>query len=64
MPGSFLPTWLWLWAPLLFLLVVPVLLVFYPEQAQDLIGEENGIVELATVLVLVPAVMFGFYCQS
>jgi len=64
MAKTFLPAWLWLWIPLLFLLMVPLLFVFFPGQAQDLIGEENGIPELATPAVLLLGVIFGFYCHS
>jgi hypothetical protein len=63
-PGLPLPTWLWLWAPLLFLLTVPILLIVFPEHAQELIGEENGIPDLATPIVLVPAIIFGFRCHA
>jgi hypothetical protein len=61
---SLLPVWLWVWTPLLFLLVVPVLYLTVPEQAQGLIGEENGIPDLATPMVLIPAVIFGIRCHA
>ena len=64
MTKSSLPEWLWLWAPLLFLLTVPFLLIFFPGHAQDLIGEENGVPDLATPIVLIPSIVFGFRCYS
>ena len=61
--GVPLPAWLWLWAPLFCLLVVPALFIYFPEHAQELIGEENGIPDLATPIVLIPAIIFGFRCH-
>ena len=64
MSKSLLPDWLWIWVPLLFLLIVPILFALFPGHAQDLIGEENGIPDLATPIILIPAIVFGFRCHS
>ena len=64
MSKSLLPDWLWIWVPLLFLLIVPILFILFPGHAQDLIGEENGIPDLATPMVLIPAIVFGFRCLA
>lgn len=57
-----LPSWLWLWVPLLFLLTVPAALVFFPGHAQDLIGSEYGITELSTPAILLVAIIAGVHC--
>lgn len=63
-PGIPLPAWLWLWGPLSCLLVVPALYIFSPENAQELIGRENGIPDLATPIVLIPGIIAGFLCHA
>ena len=63
-PAFPLPAWLWLWGPLACLLVVPALFIFFPENAQKLIGKENGIPDLATPVVLVPGIIAGFLCHA
>ena len=63
-PGISLPAWLWLWAPLLFLLLVPALFILFPENAQELIGRENGIPDLATPIVLIAGIIAGFLCRT
>ena len=62
--GFPLPAWLWLWGPLSCLLVVPALFIFFPEHAQKLIGDENGIPDLATPIVLIPGIIAGFLCHA
>lgn len=59
-----LPSWLWLWAPLLFLLTVPAAFIFSPNYAQDLIGSENGVTELATPAILLVAIFSGIRCYA
>lgn len=54
-----LPTWLWLWFPIALALFLLSLIVFYPHLIAPLINAEGGIVELATPLILLPAVISG-----
>jgi len=42
---------------------VPFLFLFFPGHADKLIGEENGIPDLATPIVLIPAIIFGIRCH-
>jgi len=54
-----LKSWLWLWLPLLMFSVIVICgMTNYPAYNKYFIGE-FGIIELATPLVLLPAIIFG-----
>ena len=54
-----LPRWLWLWFPILLAGFLLGLILFSPQHVKLLINREGGLVELATPLMLVPAVCYG-----
>lgn len=56
-----LPSWLWLWLPLLLLLPLAGVLIFAPDLVKW-IGAEEGVVELGTPIILVPAIISGIQC--
>ena len=57
-----LPVWLWLGLPLLFLLFIIIIIGFFPKQIKFVIEQENGVVELGTTLILIPAIYAGIRC--
>lgn len=62
-PGSSeLPRWLWLWTPIVFLLFILIMIGIDEKQARFLVGDEFGLVEPATALILIPAVYAGIKC--
>ena len=57
-----LPTWLWLALPILFFIYILVVIVFFPAYIKPVIEQENGVVELGTVIVLLPGIFVGILC--
>jgi len=57
--GHELPRWLWLWAPLLFLVFLLIANLIDQAFFQEWIQNEQGLVELATPLVLVFGMIYG-----
>ncbi len=57
-----LPNWLWLWFPILILVLLAVSLFFDYDLTRKLIGEEGGLIELATPIILLPAIYAGIHC--
>ena len=56
---NLLPQWLWLWFPIALALFLLCLILFFPHLIKPMISREGGFVELATPLLLMPAVIFG-----
>ena len=50
----------WLWLPLTSLAVFATIVFFFPHLAPAWIESENGLVELGTVILLLPAIVSGF----
>ena len=57
-----LPSWLWLWFPLCILMLLFAVHLYDYKLVRHLIGEEGGFIELATPLVLLPAIYAGIIC--
>jgi hypothetical protein len=73
-----LPNWLWLYFPLLILILIILIFYFLSSTggisksfvynryhynlADFLINSENGLVELGTVVILFPAIIYGICC--
>ena len=54
---------LWLYIPVTMLLLIIFVAAFFPSNlVNNLINHENGVIELSTVLVLIPGVIFGLFC--
>ena len=58
-PELFLPAWLCLVLPVLFLIFVIAIIIFFPAQIDPIIERENGLVELGTSIVLLPGIFTG-----
>ncbi len=59
-PLPVLPTWVWLWMPLLFIPAVSMVRGISLPVYESFIESELGILETITVLALIPAVVIGF----
>lgn len=58
-----LSVWVWLWGPIALLILLVGIIIFCPEDLMRfLINSENGLVELGTPLLYVPAVIAGLCC--
>ena len=58
-PEAILSAWLWLVLPVLFLIFILAVIIFFPSYIEPVIERENGIVELGTTIVLLPGIIFG-----
>ena len=52
--------WLWLWLPVAVIIVVVICYVINPDLTRFLVGDERGVIEPATAVVLLPAIYYGF----
>lgn len=57
---SELPVWLWLWFPVLFLAFIIIVALYDFDLARNIVARENNLVELGTVIILIPAVFAGY----
>jgi len=57
---SGIPVWLWLWFPVLFLVFIVLAALYDFKLAQNMVARENNLVELGTVILLIPAIVIGF----
>jgi hypothetical protein len=57
---SELPVWLWLWFPVLFLAFIIIVALYDFDLARNIVARENNLVELGTVVLLIPAVFAGY----
>lgn len=55
-----LPAWLWLWFPMVIIFLIITGYLVDPGVTRFLVGDEQGFIEPATVIILLPAVYFGF----
>ncbi|MBL4666691.1 MAG: hypothetical protein JKY04_04885, partial [Sneathiella sp.] len=56
-----LPKWLWLWCVPLVLIVQLSIRALFPEFATNYLSGELGLIENATVVVLIPAILIAVY---
>ncbi len=54
--------WLWLGFPVLFLAFIVSVALYDFELARDMVARENNLVELGTVIILIPGIILGFRC--
>jgi len=54
--------WLWLGFPLLFLAFIVSVVLYDYELGSNMVAEENNLVELGTVIVLIPGIATGILC--
>ena len=52
--GPELPSWLWIWFPLILFLMIPLARLIDPEFHQLWFNRKEGPIEWATVIVLLP----------
>ncbi|MFQ5954174.1 MAG: hypothetical protein ACE5JZ_03840 [Kiloniellales bacterium] len=62
--GEDLPAWAWLWFPPMVLVLAAVLRAIDADTYRQAMESELGVVENATALLLVPAVVFGLMALS
>ncbi len=53
---------MWLGLPIVVTLFIVITIIFFPKQIKFIIEQENGIVELGTTVVLLPAIIAGVLC--
>ena len=61
---SDMPVWLWLWFPVLFLIFIVLVALYDFELAHNMVARENNLVELGTVIILIPGIVLGFKCYK
>ena len=54
--------WIWLGFPVLFLTFIVSVLLYDFELGKNMVGKENNLVELGTVIVLIPGIIAGIQC--